>query len=72
MPYYIYRIKPFSQFEKLFEFEAFKAASAHAKEMRSAQDSDAQGTIKIMFADNESQAEDLLSQVRTPGPRGDD
>lgn len=72
MPYYIYRIKPFSQFEKLSEFEAFKDASAHAKVLRAMQDGDVSGRIKVMFADNEHQAEDLLCQVRTPGPNGDD
>jgi hypothetical protein len=28
--------------------------------------------IKIMFAEDALQAEDLLCQVRTPGPKGDD
>jgi hypothetical protein len=72
MPYYIYRIKPFSQFEKLSEFEAFRDASAHAKGLRAAQDVDLPGKIKVMFADNELQAEELLCQVRSPGPKGDD
>ena len=34
MPYYIYRVAPFAQIEKLVEFEAFKPASAHAKALR--------------------------------------
>lgn len=72
MPYYIYLVKPFAQLEKLSEFEAFNDASAHAKALRAAQTADASGKIKIMFADNELQAEDLLCQVRTPGPKGDD
>lgn len=72
MPYYIYRIKPFSQLEKLSEFDTFKAASEQARSLRAAQPTEAPGTIKIMFADTELQAEDLLCQVRTPGPRGDD
>lgn len=72
MPYYIYRIKPFAQLEKLSEFETFKGASEQARALRAAQPAQAPGTIKIMFADTELQAEDLLCQVRTPGPRGDD
>ena len=40
MPYYIYRIKPFSQFEKVAEFGAFKEASAQAKVLRAAQPTD--------------------------------
>lgn len=72
MPYYIYRIKPLAQLEKLSEFETFKEASEQAKALRAKQGTDAPGIIKLMFADSELQAEDLLSQVRTPGPKGDD
>ena len=72
MPYYIYLIKPFSQLDKLAEFVTYNEASVHAKALRAGQTTDAPEKIKIMFADNELQAEDLLSQVRTPGPKGDD
>ncbi len=72
MPYYIYLIKPFTQLDKLAEFDAYKDAAAHARSLRSQQSADAPGKIKIMFADNELHAEDLLCQVRTPGPKGDD
>lgn len=72
MPYYIYRVKPFAQLEKLSECEAFTQASEQAKSLRAAQMAESPGKIKIMFADNELQAEDLLCQIRTPGPRGDD
>ncbi len=72
MPYYIYKIKPFSQLEKLFEFDAFKEASARAKLLRGSPSAESPGSIKVIFADNELQAEDLLFQVRTAGPRGDE
>ncbi len=72
MPYYIYRIKPLAQLEKLSEFETFNDASAQAKALRAQQAADSPGKIKVMFADNELQAEDLLCQVRTAGPKGDD
>ena len=72
MPYYIYRIKPFSQLEKLAEFDSFNDASASAKALRAAQSAETPGKVKIMFADNELQAEDLLCQVRVAGPKGDD
>lgn len=72
MPYFIYLVKPFAQLEKLSEFETFNDASTHAKALRAKQTADSPGKIKIMFADNELQAEDLLCQVRTPGPKGDD
>lgn len=69
MPYYLYRITqlgPVKQLDKLSEFAAFKEASAEAKRLRQEQDPAAGGQIKVMFADNELQAEDQLSQVREP------
>ena len=72
MPYYIYRVKPFAQLEKLATFDAFTEASAQAKTLRAAQSTDTSGKIKVMFAEDELQAEDLLCQVRVPGPKGDD
>jgi len=71
MPYYVFNVKPFAQIEKLAEFSAFREASTHAKALRAGQ-ADAPGRIKVMFADNERLAEDLLCQVREAGPSGDD
>ena len=72
MPYYIYRVKPFAQLEKLAEHAAFAPASAQAKSMRVAQQAGDTGKIKVIFADTELRAEDLLLQVRDPGPTGDE
>lgn len=72
MPYYIYHIKPFAPLEKLSEFDTFQVASAQAKALRATQAENAPGKIKVMFAETELQAEDLLCQVRTPAPLGDD
>lgn len=74
MPYYVFRVRPFAQFDKLGEFAAFKEASAHAKALRAAAPAaaPADGRIKVMFAEHEEQAVDLLCQTREPGPIGDD
>jgi hypothetical protein len=72
MPYYVYRVRPFAQLEKLAEFSVFAQASTHAKALRAAEGATPQGKVKVMFADNEQAAEDLLCQVRDPGPSGDD
>lgn len=72
MPYYIYQVKPFGQLEKLAEFDNFQAASARAKALRAEVAAATQGKIKVMFAESELQAEDLLCQVRTAGPSGDE
>lgn len=70
MPYYIYRVRslPVHQLEKIEQHAAFGAASLRAKTLRAEQDAADQARIKVIFADNELQAEDLLSQVRTPQP----
>ncbi len=72
MPYFVFSIKPFLPFERLAEFASFKEASAHAKILRANPDLVAQTKIKVMFADNQQLAEDLLSQVREAGPTGDE
>jgi hypothetical protein len=72
MPYYVFAVKPLGLLQKLGEFEAFKEASAYAKALRAAQPADAVVRVKVMFADNQLTAEDLLSQVREAGPTGDE
>jgi hypothetical protein len=72
VPYYIYRVKPFGQLEKLSEYAGFKEASTQAKTLRADPGAHALGTVKVMFAENELQAEDLLCQVREAPPRGDE
>ncbi|MFZ9545112.1 MAG: hypothetical protein ACO27O_10960 [Hylemonella sp.] len=72
MPYYIYRIKPFSILEMLGTHDAFAAASAQATLLRAGRPQGSPDRIKVMFADNPLQAEDLLSQVREPRPTGEE
>jgi len=72
VPYYIYLVKPFAQLEKLAEFGAFSQASTRAKALRAEQEAHAEGKVKVIFADTELQAEDLLLQVRDPAPTGDE
>ncbi|MDP2811811.1 MAG: hypothetical protein Q8O34_16860 [Rhodocyclaceae bacterium] len=76
MPYYIYRITPIGpvrQLDKLALHDTFKTASAQAKVLRKEGGLPVGAAIKVIFADNELLAEDLLSQVREPEPFiGDD
>ncbi len=75
MPYYIYRLteRPIRQLTKIDERPSFKEASAEAKRLRAASELPEGVTIKMIFAENELQAEDLLSQVReAPLMLGDD
>lgn len=68
MPYYVYRVGALGVLSKLAEFTSFRDASLHAKAQRAADVPGTPGRIKVMFADNELAAEDLLSQVRERGP----
>lgn len=70
MPYFVYRIGsgPVRTLTKLDAFPAFREASQFAKACRA----DQSGQIKVIFAENELNAEDLLSTVREAKMTGDD
>ena len=75
MPYYIYRIteQPIRQLEKLEQHDAYRDASSRAKQLRGELPAGSANIIKVIFADNELHAEDLLNEVRQPAPElGDD
>ena len=74
MPYFVYKIiPPFKQLEKVDSFPNFKEASAFAKTARAGMVAADNYALKVIFAENELQAEDLLNQVREPEPMtGDD
>lgn len=69
MPYFVYKIRsPFKQLEKVDSFAGFKEASAFAKALRAGMTAADNYTVKVIFAEDELQAEDLLTQVREPEP----
>jgi hypothetical protein len=74
MPYYIYRVGPMGILAKQDEADTFKAAKTLANELRKGLDPASGQVIKMMFADNELAAEDILSQPREldPSLAGDD
>ena len=75
MPYFVYKIfaTPIRRLEKLEQHDAFRAASDRAKQLRGELGGDANCIIKVIFAENELNAEDLLNEVRAPAPElGDD
>ena len=75
MPYYIYHVfnYPILRLKKIEQHEEFRVASNRAKTLRSELEVANPRAIKVIFAENELGAEDMLSQVReaAPGP-GDD
>ena len=52
------------QLELINEFEAFKEAKTFAKSTRAAQGPDETASIKVMFANNQLHAEELLMEKR--------
>jgi hypothetical protein len=75
MPYYIYRISefPIRKLEKLEQHDTYKAASVRAKQMRAEMTEGSPALVKMIHAESELHAEDLLNQVREPAPElGDD
>lgn len=69
MPYYIYKITSgpthlAKRLEKLEEWKSFKEARTRAREMRAAMDDTDTCTIKVMFAENELEAEENLTEKR--------
>lgn len=70
MPYYVFKVTrfPFKQFELAGQFDAFREASAHAKELRKSMSPEDKAMVKVMFGENQLQAEDVLNQEREPQP----
>ena len=75
MPYFVYKIfeTPIRRLQKLEQHDAFREASNRAKLLRSELAGDAAFIIKVIFAENELHAEDLLNQIRAavPNPQDD-
>ena len=79
MPYFVYKIfeTPIRRLQMLEQHDAFRAASDRAKQLRSElargePGRDATCVIKVIFAENELHAEDLLNQIRAPAPNPQD
>jgi hypothetical protein len=69
MPYYIYKITPgptnlTKSLEKLEQYDTFKEAKQRARAMRAESDDSDPSIIKVMFADNELDAEEKLLEKR--------
>lgn len=74
MPYFIYRIGPLNILAKQGVAESFKEAKAATNALRKELDPNTGQTVRMIFADNELAAEDILSQPREGevGMIGDD
>lgn len=69
MPYYVFRIETaefamLKQLERLKEFDSFKEAKLFARETRANQAEGDVAEIKVLFADNQLAAEEMLMEKR--------
>lgn len=68
MPYYIYKVlhNPILQLNKIEQHDRFRDASDRARTLRRELALTEPCEVKMIFAEHELGAEDLLSQVREP------
>ena len=72
MPYYVFKMTSpegmelVKNLELLSNFESFREAKNYAKEQRAALDAADTSLVKVMFADNQLQAEEQLMAYREP------
>ncbi len=69
MPYFIYKVTQASaprerKLELQHRIDVFKEAKLKARSLRAEQDLGDKDIIKIIFADNEAEAEERLTEVR--------
>lgn len=74
MPYFIYEVGPLKILNKRAVAASFKEAKAIANDLRKGLDPNTGTQVKMIFAENELQAEETLSQPREldPSLAGDD
>lgn len=75
MQYFIYRIneRPIRNLEKIEQHEKYGAALARVKQLRAELPEGSNAIVRMIHAETELHAEDLLNQIREPAPElGDD
>ena len=69
MPYFVYKVGSaelamLKQLEHVETFDKFKTAKNFARDLRAEQSEDDAVEIKVMFADNQLAAEEMLMETR--------
>lgn len=74
MPYYVFRVGMFNVLEKQGEWTSFKEARAQVNELRRTLDPRTGDKYRMIFAENELGAQEMLTAERELDPRlsGDD
>lgn len=72
MPYFIYEIVPPRRLELVDSFDGYREARTRARAMRAALGTDADRTVRVIYAHNPEEATRLLTEVREPRPLGEE
>jgi hypothetical protein len=72
MPYFVYKVYSERKLEMIEQFDGYRDARNHARELRAALPADAGYQIRVIFAKNPEEASMLLSEKREPRPLGED
>ncbi len=70
MPYYIYKVFefPMKRVEKIEQHDIYREGTARSKTLRRDLALTERCNVKLIYAENELEAEDLLLQDRGPAP----
>ncbi len=72
MPYFLYRITPGHRPALIETFEKFQDARAQARRLRAELPAEAEGTVRMIFAEDTRKALLLLTDARSARTDGDD
>ena len=72
MPYYVYKINTMKIMEKVAEYEKFPDASKAAKVLRTELGDPNPRSVRVVFAENELEAEDMVGQEKPFVHTGED
>ena len=72
MPYFVYKIFPGKHLELVQPTQQYRKARDLARSMRKTLGSESSYSVKVIFAENPSQAERLLTEEREPRPIGEE
>ena len=72
MPYYIYEIVPPRRLELVDSFDGYREARTRARAMRADLGTDADRTVRVIYAHSPEEATRLLTEVREPRPLGEE
>ena len=71
MPYHVFEINAFKQFEHKGSFDEYRGAKNSLKELREAATASTGSTYRMMFAATPEHAIKLLQEKREPRPMGE-